>query len=280
MITCPWMGGSGRLGNQLWQIASTVGIARRLNDEPRFPPWAYQKFFNVPDEWFVRRAEDLNDGTIVTEAGWRHLEHMDLRARDYLQDYSLWSKYADEFRVHFSPTIEAFSEIHRLGEAFFRLERPLLGVHVRRGDNATAHLRNEQGHHPLRPMSYYQHAIQQFPMCNSIAVFSDDIPWCRQAFSGFPMPQNKYFFEGGPARPKEHEPEYQTAPVLDWIDLLAFTFCDYYVLSNSTYSWWGAFLSGMPGNHIIYPDPWYGPKLPYIKASLMFPPSWRRLEHD
>src|SRR3984957_1804634 len=46
-VTFP-LGQLGRLGNQLFQIAATIGIARR-NDCPFiFPPWPYAKYFEFP----------------------------------------------------------------------------------------------------------------------------------------------------------------------------------------------------------------------------------------
>ena len=55
MITYPQLGQNGRLGNQLWQIASTIGIAVDLEEDWSFPDWPYREHFQMPDEWFTNK---------------------------------------------------------------------------------------------------------------------------------------------------------------------------------------------------------------------------------
>jgi hypothetical protein len=45
MITFLKLGEFGRLGNQLFQIASTIGIAAKNNTSYVFPTWKYSHFF-------------------------------------------------------------------------------------------------------------------------------------------------------------------------------------------------------------------------------------------
>jgi len=262
------LGNHGRIGNQLWQLAGTLGIARSRGEDVSFPRWAYESVFSVPRSWF-------NDPVTGTDAS-DFTQYLGEQGSTYLQDFFLWSNIQDEVREILQPGDLAQTELNKPNYArYFDLTGRVLAVHVRRGDNATAHLRGEQGHHPLRPFQYYEEAIARFPDHDHIVIFSDDIPWCRNAFRDYsPM-----FFEGGPARPKEHEPEFATAPVLDWIDLLAMTHADYFVMSNSSYSWWGAYLSGTAPENIVYPWPFFGPKLANLQAERMFPPGWQRLDH-
>jgi hypothetical protein len=269
-ITCNWLGKAGRLGNQLWQIAATVGIARQRNEQVLLPWWEYQEFFNVPDVWFLDKGITPS-GTSVNE----HVRHLPPEAKPYLQDYSLFAHIEDEIRQVFQPSASAQAKLN----TFELPETPRLALHVRRGDMATAHLRGEEGYHPLRPMSYYQDAVASFDGYRSAIVFSDDIPWCREAFADSFDSKNLVFFEGGPSRSRECEDRYLIEPALDWIDLLMMAQCQQFILSNSTYSWWAAFISGTPGDQIRYPLPWFGPKLQMIDASLMFPSDWRPISH-
>ena len=52
MITYRNLGRNGQLGNQLWQIASTAGIAHREGDQAGFPFWRYRRYFSIPAEMF------------------------------------------------------------------------------------------------------------------------------------------------------------------------------------------------------------------------------------
>jgi len=265
MITFRQLGLAGRLGNQLHQIASTIGIATALGESWCFPQWDYEPFFSIPEDWFV----DDPYGEDATN----YVPHMDERAKVYLQDYGLWRDVKDIVFAALQPSVEAQIEVHK-HQDYLNLPGPLLVMHVRRGDNATSYLRGEEGFHPLRPSSYYREALTLLEH-ESLAIFSDDIPWCRQEFADL----DAFYFVGGSSRAKEHEPEYFTAPIEDWIDLTAMERGDAFIMSNSSYSYWAAFLSGVDGPQIIFPDPFFGPRLPYINTDLMFPPDWRKLPH-
>ena len=45
MIVFSRLGKKGNLGNQMFQIASTIGIALKNNQEFSFPKWEYSKYF-------------------------------------------------------------------------------------------------------------------------------------------------------------------------------------------------------------------------------------------
>ncbi len=267
MITFSPFGFHGRLGNQLWQLASTAGIASKAGQNFVLPNWVYKKYFSVPEKHFRDPPYSPDDHPIEAH-NTRYVEHMHPSARPYMQDYRLWS--------HMSNTIKQWLQPSELAEEHIawinQFPKPILSLHVRRGDNA-----NEgdwkAAYHPLRPMSYYREALSMMEgKYKTLVIFSDDPQWCRENFSNL----NAEFYEGV-SRPKEHEPDFTTAPVLDWIDLQMMSKCDYHILSNSTYSWWGAFLSN--DKNPIYPWPFFGPALQYIDATLLFPNHWTRLPH-
>lgn len=279
------IGTTGRLGNQLWEIASTIGIAYARGDVAKFNHWEYTDFFNVDKAWFAPEGKPSWQGLDVYSLP--EVEHLH-EYKWYLQDYSFFADIPSFIRNIFEASTRAEEELARPDLAeFWELPEPRLALHIRRGDNATARQRNEQGFHPLRPPQYYVDALYQLDGYCSIAVFSDDLPWCRENIPALLRQHPSlgdvpvYFFDGGPARARECEDRYLVDPVLDWIDLLAMASCDRFVLSNSSYSWWAAFLSGVVGSMIRYPDAsvWYGPKLSGINASLMFPPDWVPVLH-
>lgn len=267
MITYGRLGQLGRLGNQLWQIAGTAGIAQQVGQSAGFFQWDYRPFFNVPDEFF---PEDYFSRELRQAKDSPLLEHMAPLSREYLQDYHLWEAIAPEVWKWFQPSLAAQTVLRRMVE-FTRLPRPILSIHVRLGDN----LKNPNNCHPCRPMSYYDEAFALGrEQAESVVVFSDDIAWCRDAFNHYDI---DLFFVGGSARKKEHEQGYRTDRFTDWMDLAAMTMCDLHIISNSTYAWWGAYLSNDPAP--IYPTPFFGSELDWVDTSLMFPPNWIPIDH-
>lgn len=243
---------NGRLGNQLWQIASTAGIAFAEGAEPRFPKWEYSKFFNVPEEFFVDRlpAERRDLGT------------------DYLQELRHIDSIDDQVQEWFLPSDQVQSWLDSHHEWFFAVPHTT-ALHVRRGD----YTKNPK-HFPLPTVDYYRNACREasndFPG-TTFVVFSDDIVWCEENLSEDVFEGPAKFVHGVP-RPVEMndrkgEPE-------DQYDLFLMSLCDNHIISNSTFSWWGAYLAG--NDQAIYPSVWFGPALNNQECPA--PDTWRKLQ--
>ena len=264
-LTFPQLERSGRLGNQLFQIASTIGLARRHGMEPRFPPWwSYRQWFSIPEEYFQAASGP---------PAWRlpDVEHMDERTRVYLQDLSFITDVELEIRDYFKPKAAAIPQIRSALPA--AAIAPVLIVHVRRGDNVV-----QEPCYPLPSLEYYLGAVERH-LDHDVVIYGDDDDWNRAVLRPrvAEITNQGVFCVTGTPRPKEHEPDYMTAPILDWVDLFAMTCGDAFCLSNSTLGWWSAWLSA--SEDVCYPDPWFGPELDvhqdgYIDASLMFPSYW------
>ena len=261
---------AGRLGNQLFQVAATVGIARAIGARPCLPPrWSYRPYLNVPDEWF-RPAR----GRAIEAWAWEGLEYMDERARLYLQDPALFRDVADEIRSAFqpkeAPAVEHLGWNRRWGDG--------IALHVRRGDLLT----QEQGFQPALTEDapgYYRSALDAIdPMdVMPVVVFSDCANWCRdymRVVAGRPV---EVWF----GKPRSHKPsEYRRQMPEDWVDLILMSQFDHLVMSNSTFAWWAAWLN--PDRDVLYPDLWWGPRLSHLDHHVMIPPEfgWREVPCD
>jgi len=265
ILAYPTLEHAGRLGNQLWQIASTVGMALDRNMQPRFPEnWSYRPFFSCPDDWFG--PIQPKDAT-----SWPLATRLDRRCRPYLQDLSLWRHHQDVVRAAFQPSeIAKEAVMWQWAEGIYGLPGPVCALHIRRGDYAT----NPLGTVTSLPLSYYENALDVIHPA-SVVVFSDDIPWCRENFL-----RGDLYFEGVP-RTVEQDPTYRTAPVLDWIDLFLQMSCanaGSIVISNSTFSWWAAWLAESC-ERIVYPSRWFGRDMAkFINFRAMIPDDKRWTE--
>jgi Glycosyl transferase family 11 len=227
VITYRRLGTNGRLGNQLWQIASTIGIAESRGDRAGFPFWRYRPFFSVPDRYFPDLSELQSD---------------DL-GPDFLQDLSNITPIADRVREYFRPPDALDEDLRRRHAALFALSHRTV-VHVRRGD----YLRHPDHFRWLR-MDYFEEAMAR---CRGpYVVFSDDLPWCREHF-----PSECHFVERN----------------LNYEDLhLMALLGDEFVISNATFGWWPAWLSGAK---TVAPEHWWGPALSWADESLALPADW------
>ncbi len=93
---------------------------------------------------------------------------------------------------------------------------------------------------------YYERAVRQ--ICSRIPdahffVFSDDIPWCRQNLE-IAGPHAFVCSEG--------TPDEQAGK-----DFGLMTLCDHFIIANSSFSWWAAWLGGSPQKIVIAPELWF-----------------------
>ena len=252
------LGKLGRLGNQLWQVAGTVGLSYTNKDAPPyFPKWEYAKYFSVPSEYFT-------DNLQGTES-YHDAQRIDPRERVYLQDFKLFEEWQDEVRLMLQPSELALKQLKlRFGKDLILEATYFTSVHVRRGDYLKV-----QDYHPLLPISYYREALV---MCEGpFMFFSDDIDWCKRWFRGL---DSVFFVEGTPRQAIGPQP--MPGAFNDHEDLFLMSLCREHIIANSSYSWWGAFLTY--DSQVIYPSRWYGPAAMTANASLMFPQAWQRIE--
>lgn len=256
-VTYSNLGNEGRLGNHLWQIASTFGLAEKHGADVMFNHWDYEPFFQIPADYFV-------DDPWGTEASDLAL-HLPKSERVYLQDYNLWERISETIRLYFQPSDLAREQLREYDSLKELPNR--VAIHVRRDERSQF-----QASHPTPPREYYQQAMAMELMRLgdvSFCVFSDDIEWCKKNFppyctfvEGYPRLQDNYGVPG--------EPEWR-----DYLDIFLMSECVGHIIPNSTFSWWGAFLS--KNRSPLYPAVWYGPALKHVDWRLQIPPGWREV---
>lgn len=121
----------------------------------------------------------------------------------------------------------------------------VIGIHVRRGDYL-----NLPHKHPFCGLKFFNKAISYFGKDKKYIISSDDISWCKKHFIGsnFLFVENSY-------------------PLLD---LFVQTVCKHNIISNSSFSWWGAYLNPNPEQIIIAPKRWYGIDLTYLNTKDLY----------
>ncbi len=240
------LGQHGRLGNQLWQIAATVGLAHQGGQDVGFPSWKYQQFFNVPQELFGKSPEP---------------EDVD-PDRVHMQDVRCLHGVESMLRKWFTPTMEMRSTLTVKYPWFLQVAHPV-AIHVRRGDA----LGREQWH-PVAGMTFYEKAmalVRERIEDPTFLIFSDGIGWCRENFVG-----DEYVF----VSPLGIEHDRTEENDVDHEEFFLMSMCEDHIISNSTFSWWAAWMSNPAP---IYPTQWFGPSYPELQAcfqALFILPGW------
>lgn len=240
MISFVELGKKGRLGNCLFQIATTISHAIDNNDSYLFPPWDQEQNFNLHGCFSTNISYQRN----YIEPFF-HYQKISYTSNTNLSGYFQSHKYFREDFVKklLTPTIA--KEIS--------LIKDTCAIHVRRGDYVT----NFPNHHPALSISYYQKA-QQLALSRFYLIFSDDISWCKQNFQG---------------------PQYSFSENnLPHADLAIMSKCENgVIMANSSFSWWGAYLNNSPQKKIIAPNSWFGPALRQHNTKDLYMEDWIRI---
>jgi hypothetical protein len=242
LVTFEALGRFGRFGNQLFQVAASIGIARRSGCPVYFPAWSYEEVFagRLP-----KPQEQLPARRLLRETTF-HYSTINVQEPTQLVGYFQSEKYfahcADEIRALFTPNREAFLALKQY--LVTRLRNVTCSVHVRRGDYLV-----HPGYAKLFATDYYWRAFELFPADTTFVIFSDDVGWCRQQFKG-----PRYVFLDG---------------LSDVGQFFAMSACTHHIIANSTFSWWAAWLDPKPQKRVVAPRLWYAgpyadPQIPFV----------------
>ncbi len=174
----------------------------------------------------------------------------------YLDGYWQSHRYFDGYetlvreKLRFKTNTPEFSVWHK------RITRTpdALSVHIRRGDYVANPA--TQAVHGVLDTGYYQSALSHFPSKpEQVFVFTDDPDWVAE----HPLFSSMHVVSGRGLSPAE--------------ELSLMAACRRHIIANSSFSWWGAWLSG--SGSVIAPKRWFAD--PSFERSDKIPENWLRL---
>jgi hypothetical protein len=130
-------------------------------------------------------------------------------------------------------------------------------LNVRRGETLQMPMHN------VTDESYYLAAIEDLIARVPGAIFfifSDDLPWCQSVFSGLPNVE----FVGA----THYGHRYG-----NYLQLM--TRCRHFIIPNSTFAWWAAWLGEKKRSYIYTPQRWFGTD--ELNYSDVVPERWLRI---
>lgn len=180
----------------------------------------------------------------------------------YWQSPLYFRDLAHEIRAELTPKLEPGGAAERLLMSLAGYQTIL--VHIRRGDYVS--VAEAHDFHGVQAPSYYQKAVEMIAELSqhrvAAVVVSDDPVWASQ---------NIYF-----SIPTRHAELTSSLSHFEALALMAR--CNHHVISNSSFSWWGAWLADRPEQHVVYPERWF---LKHeVNPAFRFPNDWQPFSGD
>lgn len=255
------LGNNGHLGNQMFQYAFIKAIAKKYNATFCIPPkevfgkFYYQKLFsNIDDCFDIQCDRRIGPYKDITE----RVFHYDQELVDNIKNncnfvgFFQSEKYFKNIETELRNLDFKFKNniIEECEDIVFRYGGSI-SLHIRRND----YLTNQN--HPTQNIQYYIDALKEFPNNLPVLIFSDDISWCK----------NQSIFSDDRFLISETANPYY--------DLYIMSKCDYHIICNSTFSWWGAWLAN--SKNVIAPKKWFSGDCANNVTKDLYLPHWKLL---
>lgn len=249
MLAFNHLGQLGRLGNQMFQYASLRGIARNRGYDFCIPnhnqvfkdPYGFdlkiELFYPFKMSSVTRNNIGIMDrgyAPVVNEKYFHFDEILfnmcpdEITLAGFFQSERYFKNVEEIIRSDFSFKKEILNPCKELIESIGQS----IALHIRRAD----YLQNPN--HTVLDINYYEEALTKFDSNLPVLVFSDDVEWCKE----------QEIFSDDRFMISESGDHY--------VDLCLMSLCQYHIIANSSFSWWGAWLAD--SQNVVAPSTWFG----------------------
>lgn len=190
----------------------------------------------------------------------------------YWQTEKYFQEIADVIRKDFSFKKNLSEKSTKL---FSRIDENTASVHIRHGDYA-----NLPNFNSICTENYYKNAFKylfEHRTINKVVVFSNDITWCKEKLPELIKNSKKY----ESVLPEIIFVDWNTGAD-SWQDMALMSYCGCNIISNSTFSWWGAWLNNNTDKIVLAPEIWARPRTKGFykyNYNYVLPNSWIKVEY-
>ncbi len=263
-VTCQLF---GQMGNQMFQTAATLSYAWDYNAMAVFPELhktedriSYNReklFFRLDSSMPTRPLKHLFQETSYCSSERPPSFCEDLLLSGYFQSWRHFDHHRDKILKIFAPSEEIEKKLQTKYEALLKHPKTV-AIHLR---TWLKHL-HESKRHSFMGFDYYKEAMEHFDPDSLFVVFSDRINWSKHHLTKR-FPQARFYFVEGNDGVE---------------DCFLMSQCKHQIISNSTFSWWAAYLNQNPDKIVIAPKHRVCPSIePHFPVNDYYPLSWKKL---
>lgn len=222
----------------IFNVASDKLLNKNISDSISLVPKHFKRFILEKDMNVCQDFEDSTHPIWVIDGYWQNEKYFNNNIRECFRfDFLKLNDYNKRMLSNITTAENS------------------IGIHVRRGDYKSS-IKVYELMGEICTRKYYIQAINQFDSNSTFFVFSDDIDWCRENIKC----SNVIYVT-------------QKTPEDDWQDMVLMSSCKHLIISNSSFSWWSAWLNDYINKKIIAPAKWYNK----IDNRVIVPQNWFRI---
>ena len=195
---------------------------------------------NTPTKYYIEKQKRLQKHGLYVHEQHAYLMPNITCAKEKYAD-GLWHHpmYADKMIDALREELQLKSGIDLPAELQSDIEASeSVCVHVRRGDYLN------YNYYMVCNPAYYNECMLEIKKMHpqvKFFIFSDDIEWAKNNLNASEIAESVYVPQGN----------------ADYVDFELMRRCKHFIISNSTFSWWAAYLGEYKQKTVITPDKWY-----------------------
>lgn len=257
------LGNLGRLGNQMFQYASLKGISLNRGFDFCVPPkdvfGSYDANVRSSDtniydlfRLHEKNKVGLTNNPVFQERFFHFDEDLFNSCADNtdLHGYYQTPKYFENIKDQIKEDFKFPKQLYDDCKSFFdsTFDSEVIALHIRRGDYL------KYPHHPIQTLEYYSAGLDQLPKDIPVIIFSSDDDWCK--IQELFQPDRFLMSENNTTE----------------FDLCLMSLCSYHIIANSSFSWWGSWLSN--SKKTIAPKNWFGGDYSHYNLNDLYLKEW------
>lgn len=263
----------GGLGNQLFQIFTGINYAIEHGTSIKF---SYNNIVSLDpyriSYWstflksiaYLTTTFDINRYKRYFEKEFEYINipifKEEICLYGYFQSYKYFEKHFDTI-CKMIKLQEQKDQVKLEFKDLFETSRETISLHFRLGDYVKL-----QQYHSVLPLIYYKNVLSQFDKTNQYRI----LYFCEAADNNTVQESIKILQEEYPNM------EFVKVPdsIEDYKQMLIMANCNYNIIANSSFSWWGAYFN-TKSKCVFYPSRWFGPSNSHLNTKDMCPSSWK-----
>jgi len=247
----------------MFQYSTLKSIAKKHGYDFTIPPSTFSDPYKEHQLFEAFKLDSLpaenirfNNAQNMVQEGYFHFNEDlyntcpdDVDLFGYFQTEKYFADIRDELLEDFTFLPNIYNPAKEMRD---EMSDEIIALHIRRGDYV------EQPWHGPQTTDYYETALSLLPQELPVVIFTDDPIW---AFDQKLFAPDRFSISEGNS---------------NLFDMCLMSMCQYHIIANSSFSWWGAWLSD--SKQVIAPKRWFGPPLDEKNDTKdLVPARWKRI---